>query len=347
MAGIIVGTRFAAMLTVIITAFNLVLAYLQTISVYKPNVYWKNRGVDFSDIAVAMLTLSVILVVSWLSNREIERSLKRARKSEEELKKERDLLEVRVEERIRELKEAQMEKMMQLTRFAEFGKLTSGIFHELINPLTTISLNLEHIKGLHARDFSDVKKELQRALNANKRMESFINLVRKQLKQQDEKSFFNIYKEIRGSVDILSYKARKVNVDVRVECGRTIKVFGNPLKFSQAITNIVSNAIDSYDNHKPDKREVIIKCAEQEDKIEVAIQDWGMGVLPENKSKIFEPFFTTKDNEDGMGLGLLITKEIIEHDFGGRLAVKSHKKNGTIFTIKIPVEVGQKSAGKM
>ena len=145
-----------------------------------------------------------IMIVAWLSNREIEKSLKRARRSEAALKKERDLLEVKVEERTRALKESQAEKMTQLSRFAEFGRLASGVFHDLINPLTIVSLNLENIKDSSHKELNNVNSSIKRATDASRRMESFILAIKRQLSQQGSLEKFNVCEEIRQVAQILS-----------------------------------------------------------------------------------------------------------------------------------------------
>ena len=111
-------------------------------------------------------------VIAWLSNREIEKSLKRARRSEAALKVERDALEITVEARTRQLREAQADQLSQLYRFAEFGQISSGLFHDLVNPLNAMSLNMENILSIqdHAT-VSEMRERIERAMGSAKRME--------------------------------------------------------------------------------------------------------------------------------------------------------------------------------
>ena len=315
----------------------ILISYMQVHGFIEPVLFWKQQKALFSDGIVMVVTLGIITIVSWLSNREIERSLKRAILSESALKKERDLLEIRVEERTKELKEAQREKMVQLTKFAEFGKLASGIFHDLSNPLTAASLNLEEINRGKKDKLEEVTPYIEKALKATKRVEEFVGSVRKQIQQQDVQETFRIKKEVNEALEVLEYKAQKAEVQLQIEGSNTSKLYGNPLKFTQVITNLVSNAIDSYDKFaNPEKRCVLISCKEDKKNIIISIQDWGKGISPSFLTKVFDPFFTTKNIQHGTGIGLSIVKEVVEEDFNGKIDLESEENKGTTFTIKIP-----------
>lgn len=119
-----------------------------------------------------------------------------------------------------------------------------------------------------------------------------------------------------------------------------IETYGDPVKFYKVISNIVSNAIDAYEEcdeketEKNKEREILIRVSQKNNNACIEIQDWGAGITPEHLKRIFEPFFTTKSIEKGTGLGLSICKSIIEGDFDGHIYVKSKPGQGTIFTIE-------------
>ena len=100
----------------------------------------------FGSILVTIVILEIIVLVSWLSNKEIEKALKRAKRSEIALKKERDGLEIEVERRTEELKKAQLEKLTIFYRFSNYGRIAAGLFHDIANPLTQVSLSLSRIE---------------------------------------------------------------------------------------------------------------------------------------------------------------------------------------------------------
>lgn len=347
-SGILVSSRFAFFLSLFSVILISGIHYLHLIGVISPNLYWKkNETMGMIEVVVIALIFLTIATVSWLSNREIKKSLDRARRSEAELKKERDSLEIKVAERTRQLQKAQMEKMKQLNRFAEFGRLSAGLFHDLVNHLTAVSLIFETLKQREAGDsphFSQARSNMDKAIKATRKMGDFVRSVQKQIANQESQKLFSLGGEIREAIQILSYLARKNRVTIEFKESEEIKTFGNPIKFRQAAMNLLANAIDSYgsadDGAEPadpeNARKIRVKLGRANDIIGVSVQDWGAGIPPAVMSNIFEPFFTTKGAESGTGISLFLTKCIVEEDFGGTIAVKSEEGRGTVFTVRIP-----------
>ncbi len=339
-SSILIGIRFSFLFTLCIVAVIATLGYLEHISVITPARYWLNQKLRMADVIQYSVILFLITVISWLSNRETEKSLHRARKSEAELKKERDLLEVKIEERTQELKKTQAEKMSQLYRFSEFGRLSSGIFHDLINPLTALAISFKQLQDTQNQDLQQAEQNLENGLVAARRMESFIQTIRKQLSHQETKVSFSLNEEIHGVVQLFEYKARHAKVALRFVRQHDVQTFGNPLKFHQIVANLVSNAIDAYDGIPPETNKdhvVEIRLAQHHDIARLEVQDWGQGIKPEILDKIFDPFFTTKDTEKGTGIGLTTTKHIVEKDFAGTVTVVSKPGYGSTFTVEFAV----------
>lgn len=339
MSGILISTRFAFFVVIVSTSGIFALFEMQDSGIVKPDLYWRETGVDGGDVLVYVVTLFVISIVSWLSNREIEKSLFRARNSEAELKEERDMLEIRVQERTEELRKAQYEKMRQLYRFAEFGRISSGLFHDITNYLTALSLNLEMANERKEEEAGKARNYLERAMHTSSKMEDFIEAIQKQLKHQDTKGDFSLVQEIEQVVQVLDYKARVRGVELSFSHKGDYFLFGNNFKFSQMVTNIVSNAIDSYMNFPEGvEKKVSVGIKKEGASIVVFIKDRGCGIEKGNLEKIFDPFFTTKPNDKGTGIGLSTTKEIVEKDFSGKIEIDSKKDKGTTFKIILPVK---------
>jgi len=339
MAGILINTNFAFITTSIIAITMGTIGYFQQTHFISVNHYWKNEMWIQTDLVMIVVIYFIIATVSWLSNREIEKSLVRARKSEAELKAERDSLEIKVEERTKELKEAQLEKMAQLYRFAEFGRLSSGLFHDLVNPLNAISLNMEKVKNQEGNFVGETKKYLDKAISATRKMEDFIMAVRKQISKDENKTLFSVNEEVKEVIGVLSYKALKAKVKIVLSSTGSIKTEGDAIKFSQVALNLIANAIDSYgelgESHGKDHREVKIFLTDKDGIISLTVKDYGEGIPKEHFDKLFEPFFTTKHGK-GMGLGLSMVKRITENNFHGTIEVESEKNKGTTFIIKFP-----------
>lgn len=341
MAGILVNTKFAFLMVFLILTSSFFLLELVNKGFVKYNLLWATTPPRLEDILINFLSFLIIAVVSWLYNREIIKSLQRARNSERELQKERDNLEIRVEERTKELKQAQLEKVVQLYKFADFGRLATGLFHDLVTPLNVVSLNLENIKEqtnhLTKEKPIEIKQALKRATVSTKIMEEFVKSVRLQIQGQQSKKIFSLNKEIFSVIENLYNKAINQKVEIIFENKNKILTYGNQLRFHQVITNLISNAIDSYSKIKRHKnRKILVRLYKQKNNIILEVEDFGVGIADKNLERIFEPFYTTKNINEGMGIGLTICRDIIERNFDGKISVKSKNNIGTKFTIEFP-----------
>ncbi len=333
MSGILIGTRFAFLMTILISGILVTFTYLQSHGKINTISLWGFQPLHLRDAIVYSGTFAIITIVSWLSNREIEKALRRARGSEKALKKERDRLEIKVDERTEELKRTQLEKILHLYRLADFGRITAGLFHDLSNSLTTVSLNLEK---LNRRDTSLIVK---RAVQGTRRMEEFVKSVRKQIQKQEVKEVFSLNQEINQAIRVLDHKAQKLRVKLNFVAKRNLRTYGNPLRFNQLVTNLAANAIDAYEKLRRRKnREVVINLQKKNNNILLVVQDFGCGISKKNLKKIFDPFFTTKDIEKGTGIGLSICKDIVEKELGGKIEVESKEKEETTFTIRFSLK---------
>lgn len=239
----------------------------------------------------------------------MEKSLVRARDSESKLKNE-------------------LENISKVYHLAEFGKLSSGAFHDLINPLTSISLYIDELSE------KQTNKNFTKVTAACNRMQNFIEAIEKQVKPHKAIGPIEINKEIEQVIELLSFKARRSKCEVIFEEKENFVVYGDALSFYQITTNLLSNAIDACESLDKNKL-VAIGIQKEKEAIKIIIKDNGIGIPKENLHKIFEPFFTTKSFKKGMGLGLFTSKEKVEKEFGGRIDVNSDL-NGTEFIISLP-----------
>jgi signal transduction histidine kinase len=336
-SSVLVSNRFAFFITLFETAAMLILTYFQSNHLYSFDQTWKERPLTMDGAMFFVLTLLFILVVSWLSNRETEKALDRARNSEEELKKEKDLLEIKVVQRTQELRKAEMEKMTQVYHFAEVGRITSGLFHDLVNPLNLISLNLDKLYTQTKNDptLNEAKTNIQRALLGTKRLGDFVDMARKQIQNQELYQKFSLIRTTKECIQMLEHKAKTSNVKVVFHYDEDHTYFGNPIKFSQVVINLIRNAIESYNDEKnTSKQEVHISIVKKTKKIIIEVKDWGRGISEEIANKVFEPFFSTKTNNTG--IGLFSVKDIVEKNLKGKIYFTNNSEKGAIFVVEIP-----------
>ena len=143
---------------------------------------------------------------------------------------------------------------------------------------------------------------------------------------------------------VLEYKARAAHVKILDIEGTSTQVKGNPIKFNQVITNLVSNAIDSYESVGRTDKKIEIKLKKIKNMIKLEIQDWGSGIMKRDMPHIFEPLYTTKPVNKGMGLGLSICDDIIRYDLQGKCTVQTEVGKGTTFTIDFPHQFSQRNS---
>jgi signal transduction histidine kinase len=329
MASIIIGTRFGAMIALLsISAVTCVGLFEYHRGVVP---HWRFLPLKVNDLIQYSVFLLLLAAISWLSNSEMEKSLRRARTSERLLKDERDNLEILVETRTQALREAERERVAQLSRFAEFGKRSAGLFHDLLGPLGALTLT---VSGLKHDDRATVA--IDTAIDATRRMQRFMDTIRRQLVEEETALSFSPISQIEEAVQLLHYQATHANVSITIEGEKDITLHGNQFKFTQVIANLISNAIESYhDSTVPEKKVIISVTKTVSDTCVITVTDQGCGIAPDILPRIFNTFFTTKPS--GIGLGLATVKDIIEHAFHGTITCESMFGVGTIFTISIPI----------
>jgi signal transduction histidine kinase len=318
-ASILINTRFGLIMTAIISTFIIFLWHFQFYGI----LHVASSKPNSSDALVFAILFSLLTMVAWLSNREIEKSLARARISEQELKEERDHLEVTIEERTHELRLAQLEKVENIYRLAAFGELASGLFHNLINMFMSL-LPTEQLD----RD----------AVALSENIKNFAEGMRRQLQQGSAEQSFPLNDAIDYAINLLDYKAHRAMVTILFEKKRSVTYYGNKSQFHNILVNLIGNAIESYrgtvgDDHSR-QRTVRVMVGASGGRIMLSVQDNGCGISEDDRDKIFEPFFTSK--EGGMGIGLAIVKKIVEEDFCGTITVVSELNKGSNFILDFP-----------
>ena len=337
-ASILISSEFGLLLTGLIACFLIFEGMIE--STYHLVPVWRSQQMRATDGIQYSLLLLLTMTLSWLSNREINKSLKRAIESEAELKTERDSLEIRVQERTCELRRSQIEKTEQTQRFAEFGRLSSGIFHDLMNSLSSVSLSIHGLEKnpVVLEEMRDSKECLNKAVTLSKKMGDYLQSIKKQIHSEKEEKSFSIIKEIKDCVSILSYRCRETGTEIILQNENDFELYGNPHKFYQIISNLIGNAIDACAGLPTERKKISIKVKKEENMLAISIKDYGHGIRPDILKKVFNPFFSTKKDGAGMGLGLALIKENIESCFNGKIIVISQVDKGTTFKILVPIQ---------
>lgn len=330
MAGILLGSRYALYSALLSTVILVVLEYLKAQKLVTPNLMWMQRPSSLSDVIGFSTIYAVIALILWLYNVQLERSLERARASGAALSRQKDSLARTVRERTRELEAAQLEKFQQIYRFAELGRISSALFHDLANHLTSVSLDIE---GLGSSQKSVLLDRVQEDIGY---IDDVVQRVRLQLRGQGSIERFKIVDEINKVTKILRSKVVQAHINLTITAPtKPIYFKGDIIPFRQIITNLINNAIDAYASSTSSKPKVIaVDVGIAGNQIIISVTDWGVGIKPISLGQIFQPFYSSK--MDGTGIGLFIVKQIVENDLKGTIVASSSSKNGTNFTVTIP-----------
>lgn len=243
----------------------------------------------------------------------------------------RSNLEYLVAERTRQLLESNIQRNIELERFAEFGRICATMLHDVASPLTAASLNLDLYDGSESNTVIQARENLQQ-------LERYVVAARQQLKSHGKIEEFNVRTEISRLLLVMQPIASNCHVQIHTKLNGDYVLFGDPVKFNQLLANLISNAIDAYENVLTDgfQKTVRIEVNATRSYLKLAVRDWGIGISPEVSKYIFEPFYSTKsDSSRGTGIGLTMVKRVVEEDFGGSINVTSSSDNGTCFEIKL------------
>jgi signal transduction histidine kinase len=337
-SGILISINFGFWLTCGAVMVVVGLGFAEIHGGVLPDRYWKLQVLGADNIIEYALMLLFLTVVSWLSNREMENSLARARRSERELKLERDHLEQTVEERTRELRETQYRQLSQHAQFVELGRLAGGYVHDLANPLSVLSLSIGALSGAGPGSASEA---LAAAINSCDRMEKLLEALRAKIRHDETREWFFPAKELKDAVSLLRHKAAGREVEIVPKpCNPNIRLFGNSSGFHQVVSNLIANAIEAYPQisatHGQFGRIVEISLHQTGQTVILTVVDHGGGIAEGDVQKIFDPLFTSKIGT-GLGMGLFTVRRIVERDFGGAVSVSGRAGQGTVFTVSVPV----------
>ena len=243
-----------------------------------------------------------------------------------------------MQRRERELRDKQ-EQLVQAGKLATLGELTTGVAHELNNPLNNTALFVENaidLIELGATDEAQVVRELRQAMQQVRKATEIISHLRTFGRAAPaSREPVSLKQVIERALSLLQEQLRLREIEVTVDLGaEPPMVLANPIQLEQVFINLLTNARDAVADSP--RKAIRISGALGPAGVEVAVADTGHGIPPGLERRIFDPFFTTKDVGKGTGLGLSITYGIIK-EHGGTISVVSRPGEGATFLIHLPV----------
>ena len=279
-----------------------------------------------------------------------------------------------LEQTLAELSDAQSQ-IYQQEKMASIGQLAAGVAHEINNPMGFITSNLGSLDKYVGRlteyigvvdqalqqcgdgTVSTPVQEARKRLKIDRILEDAHQLIaesqdgagRVRRIVQDLKSFSRVDQAETALIDLNEALETTINIawneikyvaELKREFGEIPKVRCFPQQLNQVFLNLLVNAAHALGETRG---EISVATEQDGDWVLVRVSDTGCGMPPDVQRRIFEPFFTTKEVGKGTGLGLSISYDIIKKH-GGEITVESEVGRGTVFTVRLPIEVQQEAA---
>lgn len=245
-------------------------------------------------------------------------------------------LESRVEEEVSK-RLAQEEMLLRQSRMAGMGEMIDAIAHQWRQPLMNINavmMNLDRGMEINA----DIKKQKEKVLeifSLTSHMSHTIEDFRNLLKNEKEEKVFNVKDTVEEVLKLIKHNLKGIDLHCNLQADVSMKSYRSEL--SQVIITLLSNASEVLHSKYVSNKKIEITLRSNKTHAFIMIQDNGGGIDEKHILKIFDPYFTTKEQTGGTGMGLYISKIIIEHNMKGKLLVKN-TSNGVIFTIEVPFD---------
>jgi len=250
-----------------------------------------------------------------------------------------DNLQKTIEEEVEKNREKEL-FIMQQSRLAQMGQILNMIAHQWRQPLNNLLLIIElivlkyHKEELNDKEIDEFQEESYLQI---KQMSGTIDDFRDFFQPRREQTVFLLNDTVEHLLLIMKPVFSVENIEVIIKEKEDIYTKGYPNELAQSILNILYNAKDALIENTPNDRLITIELTKINNEVSLTIQDNAGGIPNNTIDKIFEPYFSTKKEKNGTGLGLYMSKTIIEQHMNGSISVKNNEKGAT-FTITLRAE---------
>ena len=241
------------------------------------------------------------------------------------------------------LRQTELE-LARVARVTMLGELTTSIAHEVNQPLSAVVTNanaaLRWLAG-SPPNLDEARQAVQHIVRDGNRAGEVIRRVRELTKKSEPvRKPVNLNELIRETVSLTQPELKRKKVSLQLELSSDLPfVFADNVQLEQVLLNLIVNAADSLGTITNRPRLLHIRTEHLEPgAVQVAVQDNGVGVKPEESEHLFQPFYTTKSG--GLGMGLAISRSIVEAH-GGRLWAVPNTESGAVFQFTLPIQNGE------
>ena len=240
-------------------------------------------------------------------------------------------------------------KLVDLDRIAILGNIAGGIAHEINNPLSFVTSNVQYVLRALQDQFDGPDEEFDRqirealldaledAMEGSRRVQHVVDDLRQLAGDSDVETEIepvSVSTIVERTLTIARNHVRE-RAELVCELRDCPKVAANPAKLGQVFLNILINATQAIPPGNPASNEVHVSTYVQDGEVVVAVADTGSGLPDDELERLFEPFFSTKEDAEGTGLGMSISKQIV-NEFDGRIEVDTVVEEGTTVSIVLP-----------
>lgn len=310
-------------------------------------LHWKKilqKAILQSLIVMIILVLITIMIINYgfdIILKELDESNEKLRKSQNELEELNKNLQIKIEEEIqlKLIKEREAHEKERIlahqSKLASMGEMIGNIAHQWRQPLTELSSILINLELHFERDKLTKEKFHTKVQEANEQilfMSKTIDDFRNFFSSGKKKETIHISTIINKVNNLMNASLKNNNIDFKIEIVEDFEVYCYPNEISQALLNIIGNAKDITLERSVKNATISIKAFKKGPKNIVSIEDNAGGITVAPINKIFEPYFSTKHAKSGTGIGLYMTKTIIEKNNNGKIEI-ANSPIGAIFTI--------------
>lgn len=237
---------------------------------------------------------------------------------------------------------AKEEIMLAQSRQAAMGEMISMIAHQWRQPITVIAMISNNIlleAELNMIEINKLKENANKILKQTVHLSNTIDDFRNFFSPNKLKELVNITDIIEDNLKIIGKSLENNNISVEKEYLSTTPTFIYSRELLQVVINIFKNAKEALIENSIADATIFVKTKEDENDIYISICDNGKGIPKDIINRIFEPYFTTKDEKNGTGLGLYMSKTIVEKHLYGSIIAKNVENGGACFLIQIPKNI--------
>ena len=247
------------------------------------------------------------------------------------------------------IKQIELEKqrnetiLINQSKLASMGEMIGNIAHQWRQPLTHLSYIIMNLKAAHENDKLDkryLQKKTDEATTQIEFMSHTIDDFRNFFKVSKQKESFGLVSCINESVTLLKESFKSLDIELKFNYEEDLKVKTFKGELSQVIFNLLNNAKEEFIRREIKEPKLLVNLIQKNNNAIIQISDNAGGIDEKIIKKIFEPYFTTKDK--GLGIGLYMSKTIIEKNIEGKLEVENIK-DGVLFSITLPKELRTKN----